>query len=77
MNQAKSHQLQSLQEALSKKDVLHRLHGATQRLDRSRRIKGMPTYMQTIRYLGECGFELSGLYRWPATARSACSSSTA
>jgi FkbM family methyltransferase len=24
--------------------------------------KGMPTYMETIRYLGECGFELSGLY---------------
>ena len=22
----------------------------------------MPTYMETIRYLGECGFELSGLY---------------
>ena len=24
--------------------------------------KGMPTYMETIRYLGECDFELSGLY---------------
>ena len=24
--------------------------------------KGMPTYMETIRYLGERGFELSGLY---------------
>jgi hypothetical protein len=49
-------------------------HGYTAR---SRRIKGMPTYMETIRYLGERGFELSGLYRWPATARSACSSPTA
>jgi hypothetical protein len=24
--------------------------------------KGMPTYMETIRYLGERGFDLSGLY---------------